>query len=132
MQDHTGLRAFKKHASQGSWTECTSANRNYNFVDLSAEAASTKPEWHLEIGSAMDVLVEEYPCVYESDNRLELAAGDATYRLEFQDSAMLQNFKEKYSKSLFENMFGLKDTPANRKKVRSLITSGTSATVAEV
>ena len=66
----------------------------------------------------MDVFVEEYPCVYEADNRLELATEDTTYRLEFQDSAMLQSFKEEYSKRLFENMFGLKDTPANRKKVR--------------
>lgn len=118
MQDHNGIRTFKKNATRGSWTECTSANRSYNFVDFNAEAASTSPEWHLEIGSTMDVFVEEYPCVYEADNRLELATEDTTYRLEFQDSAMLQSFKEEYSKRLFENMFGLKDTPANRKKVR--------------
>lgn len=78
MQDHSSIRLFKKNATRGSWTECTSANRNYNFFDFNAEAASTSPEWLLEIGSAMDVLVEEYPCVYEADNRLELAATPPT------------------------------------------------------
>lgn len=67
------------------------------------------------------MLVVEFPCVYETEKRLELAAENITYRLEFPNSAMLQRFKEDYSKKLFENTFGLQDTPANRKKVRSRI-----------
>ena len=106
----------RKKPTAGFWDTCTDS-ADYGFYNINEESANTKAEWHLELGSDVDVLVVDYPCVFETETRLELAAEDSIYQLEFPNTAMLQKFKEDYSKRLFENMFGLQDTAANRKKV---------------
>ena len=122
MQSGVGVKLFQfqQDASGGSW-QLSSATADTNFYDINEDSASKKKEWHLEIGSDVDLLVTDQFSVDSATQRVTLAADSgAVYALKFPSSAALQLFEQEYNSCLFENTYGLKNEAKNREQVTVL------------
>ena len=92
-----------------------SANADTNFYDINEDSAGKKKEWHVEIGSDVDLLVTDQFSVDAVGKRVTLAAETgAVYALRFPSSAALSLFEQEYNSYLFENTYGLKNDAKNR------------------
>ncbi len=94
-----------------------SANADTNFYDINEDSAGKKKEWHVEVGSDVDLLVTDQFSVDAVSKRVTLAADTAVYALRFPTSAALQLFEQEYNSRLFENTYGLKNDAKNRDQV---------------
>ena len=118
MQSGVGVKLFQfqQDAAGGSWDLC-SANADTNFYDINEDSAGKKKEWHVEVGSDVDLLVTDQFSVDAVSKRVTLAADTAVYALRFPTSAALQLFEQEYNSRLFENTYGLKNDAKNRDQV---------------
>ncbi len=120
MQSGVGVKLFKfqqKNAAGGQW-ELYSANADTNFYDINEDSASKKKDWHLEIGSDIDLPVTDQFSVDAVGQRVTLAAETgAVYALKFPSTAAVQLFEQEYNSRLFENTFGVPFNAKNRDEV---------------
>ena len=118
MQSGVGIRLFQfqQNAAGGSWELC-SGNPDLNFYDINEDSAAKKKEWHLELGSDIDIKVTDQFSVDATSKRVTLAADTAVYALKFPTSAALAMFESEYNSRLFENTYGLKYDDKNRDQV---------------
>lgn len=94
-----------------------SSNPDMNFYDINEDSAAKKKEWHLELGSDIDITVTDQFSVDTASKRVTLAAATAVYALKFPTSAALQMFESEYNSRLFENTYGMKYDDKNRDQV---------------
>lgn len=94
-----------------------SGNPDLNFYDINEDSAAKKKEWHLELGSDIDIKVTDQFSVDATSKRVTLAADTAVYALKFPTSAALAMFESEYNSRLFENTYGLKYDDKNRDQV---------------
>ena len=119
MQSGIGIKLFKfqQNAAGGQW-ELYSANADTNFYDINEDSASKKKDWHLEIGSDIDLPVTDQFSVDAVGQRITLAADTgAVYALKFPSAAAVQLFEQDYNSRLFENTFGVPFNAKNRDEV---------------
>lgn len=119
MQSGVGVKLFKfqQNAAGGQW-ELYSANADTNFYDINEDSASKKKDWHLEIGSDIDLPVTDQFSVDAVGQRVTLAADSgAVYALKFPSTAAVQLFEQEYNSRLFENTFGVPFNAKNRDEV---------------
>lgn len=88
-----------------------------NFYDINEDSAAKKKEWHLELGSDIEIVVSDQFSVDATSKRVTLAADTAVYALKFPTSAALQMFESEYNSRLFENTYGMKYDDKNRDQV---------------
>ena len=121
MQSGIGIRLFQfqQNAAGGSWELCSS-NPDLNFYDINEDSAAKKKEWHLELGSDIDILVSDQFSVDATSKRVTLAANTAVYALKFPTAAALQMFESEYNSRLFENTYGMKYDDKNRDQVMAV------------
>ena len=121
MQSGVGIRLFEfqQNAAGGSWELCSSSP-DLNFYDINEDSAAKKKEWHLELGSDIDITVSDQFSVDATSKRVTLAADTAVYALRFPTSAALQMFESEYNSRLFENTYGMKYDDKNRDQVMTL------------
>ena len=121
MQSGVGIRLFQfqQNAAGGSW-ELSSSNPDMNFYDINEDSAAKKKEWHLELGSDIDINVTDQFSVDATSKRVTLAADTAVYALKFPTSAALQMFESEYNSRLFENTYGMKYDDKNRDQVMTM------------
>ena len=119
MQSGVGIRLFKfqQNAAGGSWELCSN-NPDMNFYDINEDAAAKKKEWHLELGSDIDITVTDQFSVDAKTQRVTLAADTAVYALKFPTTAALQMFETEYNSRLFENTYGMKYDDKSRDQVK--------------
>ncbi|KAA6427924.1 hypothetical protein WJX79_002136 [Trebouxia sp. C0005] len=111
-----GIKLFKfqQNAAGGQW-DLYSANADTNFYDINEDSASKKKDWHLEIGSDIDLPVTDQFSVDAVGQRVTLAADTgAVYALKFPSTAAVQLFEQEYNSRLFENTFGVPFNAKNR------------------
>ena len=123
MQSGVGIKLFRfqQNAAGGSW-DLISANADTNFYDINEDSAGKKKEWHIEIGSDVDMLVTDQFSVDSAGKRVTLAADSgAVHALRFPSSAALSLFEQEYNSCLFENTYGLKNDAKNRDQVTLLL-----------
>ena len=60
VQSGAGIKLFQfqQNAAGGSW-DLASASADTNFYDINEDSAGKKKEWHIEIGSDVDLLVTD-------------------------------------------------------------------------
>lgn len=122
-QSGVGIKLFhfQQNAAGGSWG-LRSANADTNFYDINEDSASKKKDWHLEIGSDIDLPVTDQFSVDAVNHRVTLAAETgAVYALKFPSSAAVQLFEQEYNSRLFENTFGVPYTAKNRDEVTFVV-----------
>ena len=87
------------------------------FYDINADTRK-KAEWHLEIGTDVDVLVSNLYEVDETQMRVTFVAkGENAYALKFPSLANLHELGSLYKSKLFENIYKLPYNSANKDKV---------------
>lgn len=118
LQSGVGIRLFQfqQNAAGGSWELCSS-NPDVNFYDINEDSAAKKKEWHLELGSDIDIIVTDQFSVDAASKRVTLAADTAVYALKFPTSAALQMFETEYNSRLFENTYGMQLNDKSRDQV---------------
>ena len=119
MQSGVGIKLFKfqQNAAGGQW-ELYSANADTNFYDINEDSATKRKDWHLEIGSDIDLPVTDQFSVDAVGQRVTLAAETgAVYALKFPSTAAVQLFEQEYNSRLFENTFGVPFNAKNRDEV---------------
>ena len=122
-QNGVGIKLFhfQQNAAGGSWG-LHSANADTNFYDINEDSASKRKDWHLEIGSDIDLPVTDQFSVDAVNHRVTLAADTgAVYALKFPSSAAVQLFEQEYNSRLFENTFGVPYTAKNRDEVTVVV-----------
>ncbi|KAL3144985.1 hypothetical protein ABBQ32_003489 [Trebouxia sp. C0010 RCD-2024] len=110
------LFQFQQTAAGGSWELCSS-NPDMNFYDINEDSAVKKKDWHLELGSDIDISVTDQFSVDAASQRVTLAADTAVYALKFPTPAALQMFTTEYNSRLFENTYGMKYDDKSRDQV---------------
>lgn len=88
-----------------------------NFYDINEDSAVKKKDWHLELGSDIDISVTDQFSVDAASQRVTLAADTAVYALKFPTPAALQMFTTEYNSRLFENTYGMKYDDKSRDQV---------------
>ena len=121
VQSGVGIRLFQfqQNAAGGSWELCSSSP-DMNFYDINEDSATKKKEWHLELGSEIDIPVTDQFSVDATSKRVTLAADTAVYALRFPTAAALQMFESEYNSRLFENTYGMKYDDKNRDQVTTV------------
>lgn len=97
-----------------------SSSPDMNFYDINEDSATKKKEWHLELGSEIDIPVTDQFSVDATSKRVTLAADTAVYALRFPTAAALQMFESEYNSRLFENTYGMKYDDKNRDQVMTV------------
>lgn len=119
LQTGQGLKLyrFQQNAAGGSW-DLLSANADVNFYDINEDTSGKKAQWHLEIGTDVDVLVTDQFSVDLAGRRVTVAAESGeVYALKFPTPATLQQFEQEYNSKLFENTYQLAYNQKNKDTV---------------
>lgn len=100
-----------------------SSSATVHFYDIN-EDTGKKAEWHLEVGTDVDMLVSELYEVDETEKRITLVAkGEVAYALKFPSLGLLQELGNHYKRKLFENIYKLPYNSKNKDKVNRTTTS---------
>ena len=108
---------FQQTGTEGHW-ELLSANADVNFYDSNEDTAGKKAEWHLEIGTEVDVPVTDQFSLDLAGKRVTVAAeGADVYALKFPSTATLHLFEQEYNSRLFENTYAMQYNAKNKDQV---------------
>ena len=97
------LYRYQQNTAGGSW-DPLSANADVTFYDVNRNTSEKEAQWHVEIGTDVDVLVTDQFSIDLDGMRVTVAAesGDV-YALKFPTPATLEQFEQEYNSKRSEN-----------------------------